>query len=300
MKWGVPTTYAGLDWAKAVKENLEDHATLVRALSRFAWSVPANTKTGVNTLKGVLGFTIGTSGMETNPPPVTGSTWIGPEAISPVKTAGAAPHPEDSRALRLMFCAAAGVPETMLFGNADVGNLATAKTLDRPTELMMMDRQDTWKGVLKDIIEYVVKRMREIQDVEDIRGLSAFSDLEIKIDVDFPDIMTHELNLLMEALVQAHGTGRLHPELLSRLIMEALGADDIDEEMAKIREMDKENAEKEEQPFDQQMAMGQTPNGQWPPGRTPGRPAPRESREIELSRLLRQVASDYEEYVNGH
>ena len=45
---------------------------------------------------------------------------------------------------------------TILSGDLDQGNLATAKTLDRPTELAMMDRQQLWADIFQRLINYQI------------------------------------------------------------------------------------------------------------------------------------------------
>ena len=54
--------------------------------------------------------------------------------IEAIKTAGATEGPERARELKLMLCSAFGLPETM-FGDAKVGNHATAHTLERTVDL---------------------------------------------------------------------------------------------------------------------------------------------------------------------
>jgi hypothetical protein len=54
-----------------------------------------------------------------------------------------------------MVAAATGMPE-FFFGDANVGNHATAKTLDRPTELKFLDRQTLWADIHQDILQYVI------------------------------------------------------------------------------------------------------------------------------------------------
>src|SRR5262249_3421154 len=56
----------------------------------------------------------------------------------------------------LMVAAAQNLPETF-YGDADVGNHATSKTLDRPTELAMKSRQTFWAGVYQAIFAYVLR-----------------------------------------------------------------------------------------------------------------------------------------------
>ena len=159
MLFGVPENYSALDWAKAVKEGFEDYASLRRALSRFAWTLTGAKGAGeVSSLKTKFGSTIASdTNYETNPPPTVGSMAImsGDRALNPIRTAGAQPPPDELRMLMLMIGAGVGLPETILTGNADVGNLATSKTLDRPTELKMRARQSLWEDVIESVLSYV-------------------------------------------------------------------------------------------------------------------------------------------------
>src|SRR6266704_6455450 len=139
MRFGVPEVYQALAWARSVKEDLEDYATIRRAQSKFAWRL--NTLGGKNAVaaaKTRLGSTVGlaTSAGETNPPPIAGSTFIQGEGanLEPIKTAGMTPSPDEARRLWLMVSAGTGIPETMLRVDGPVGNYATAKSLDRTTE----------------------------------------------------------------------------------------------------------------------------------------------------------------------
>ena len=54
-----------------------------------------------------------------------------------------------------MVAAATGLPESF-FGDVSVGTLATARSLDRPTELKFHSRQTLWADVLRDLLGYVI------------------------------------------------------------------------------------------------------------------------------------------------
>lgn len=257
MRFGVPEVYSALDWARAVREDLERYAVLRASLARFAWSL--STKggpAGVAAAKAKLGSTLGAPGSETNPPPVAGSMFISqnPDALKPIQTAGMAPSPDDGRRLGLMVSAGTGIPETMLFGDADVGNLATSKTLDRPTELKMIDRQTLWNDVWTDLLEYVCLQSArapsgalngvatitvdedgietlEVSETNEATG----KDVVFGIDVDFPPILERDVKDRIAAIVTAvtlddkRPAGTLDKRSAVALILSALGLDDIDE-----------------------------------------------------------------------
>lgn len=236
MRFGVPETYQALDWAKAYKDTLEDDATRSRGLAKFIWNL--TTKGGskaVAAAKTKLGTTQGTSSVETNPPPLVGSTFIGQEGVKmdPVRIAGAMPPADHARPMKLMVCAATGMPETF-FGDASVGSLATAKSLDRPTELKFIDRQELWKSVLQEILSYVVQVKTKTTE-------------RVKIDVSFPPILEHDIDATVSSWVKAATldgktpAGTVDKDTLSRALLSALGAQNIDEIMEKIA------AEEEEQ-----------------------------------------------------
>lgn len=234
MKFGVPETYSSLDWASAYKSFLEDWATISRALSKFAWNMTTpNGQRGVQAAKTKLNSLLnrGTGGTDGNPPPVVGSTFIGSNgnAMEPMKIGGANISAEDGRRLLLMVAAGTGYPETF-FGDASVGTLATAKSLDRPTELRMIDRRTVWSDVFKDILEFALSKSAP-------GGFT--TENKSKIDVDWPPLLEHDIKAAVDAIISA-GTldgkrlaGTVDIVTLTRLLLTALGYDDIDEELKK-------------------------------------------------------------------
>lgn len=244
MRFGVPDLYSAIDWARAVKEDLEDFATLRRALARYAWSLTVTGGgKGVAAAKKRLGTTISTDTAETNPPGSPGGTFISATGnkLEPLRTGAAGPNPEDFRRGWLMVAAGTGIPETILAGDANVGNLATAKTLDRPTELRMRERQGLWASAMRDILGYVVAQARSRPN-----GPLASPELvepverEIQINIDFPDLLERSATDRVEAVVRAatlgsqRDEGTLGDELLVRLLLQALGVDDVDKEIVQI------------------------------------------------------------------
>ena len=250
MRYGVPETYSALDWAVAVREDLERFATIRRAQAQFAARVTtAGGRRGVAASKARLATTAG-SAPETNPPPIAGSTFIGAQGAAeyePIRLAGAAPHPDDARRLGLMVSAGLGIPETILFGNADAGNLATARTLDRPTELRMRARQQLWRDTILDLLDYVIgwavsapkgalrtlgrvtmtpAGQREIVWRTDRKTGEPIDPTPV---VTFPEILERDTKARVDALAVAR---TMLPEsaqrTVARLVLAALDVDDID------------------------------------------------------------------------
>jgi hypothetical protein len=258
MRFGVPEVYSALDWAKAVKTDLERYATLRAALARYAHKITTTGgSAGVAAAKAKLGTTLGAGGSETNPPPVTASTFVSTagQTLEPYNTRNTLPNPDEAKRLGLMVAAGTGIPETILFGDADVGNLATAKTLDRPTELKMLDRQTLWADVLKDLLGFVVEQaarrangtlggvvtVTDDPDDASVVTLSVAGEdgkpASVQFQIVFPEILERSVTERVEAVVAAttlgssQGTpaGTLQPRQTIALLLQALGVDDIDE-----------------------------------------------------------------------
>jgi len=259
-KFGVSEIYQAIDWARAYKEFLEDVASLMRAYSRFAWKrVTKGGKKAVAAERAKMATTLASGGTssssETNPPPVTGAMAIMGEGtdLQPMQVRGASISPDDGRRLLLMVAAAVGLPETY-FGDVSVGTFATAKTMDRPTELAMKERQTMWTDVIRAIINYVALQAAKYNT--DVRALCAVqkevdngeveeeiiwnSGVNTMLDIDFPPILEKDIQASVQAIVTAltlNGqeiNSLFPPEIAVRLILSAFAQDDIDEIMAEI------------------------------------------------------------------
>lgn len=249
-KFGISEIYSAIDWSKAYKTFLENWSTIVAAYARFAFKVTTTGgKPAVQAATKRLSTTASTTSGENNPKPTTASTFVSQEgtSIDPIRTAGATTSADDGRRLLLMVCAAFGLPETF-FGDVSVGTLATAESLDRPTELMIANRQVLWIDIYHDILAYVLD-----QAVLAIDGpLRAFADISVNeygdqvvifdkdtidthIDIDFPGIVEVSTKDKIGAIVSGATFDGKTPSILNdkrmlaRMILQELGENDIDE-----------------------------------------------------------------------
>lgn len=257
--FGVPETYAAQDWARAYKESLEDDSTRSRALARFALilSTPGG-KRGVAAAKSKLGTTYAQSDLagDTNPPPLAGSTFIGGENVDlkAMSVGGAMPPADHSRPLRVMTAAGVGLSD-VFFGDPDQGNLATATTLDRPTELQFSERRGLWRDTFADLIQFVIDRaatapsgpLRSWAGTVSSDGVVELRDdpatgepPDRHVDLDWPDLLEADVTKRVGAIVSAATldgktpAGTIPAETVSRLLLSALGVDDLDEELGKL------------------------------------------------------------------
>lgn len=255
-KFGVSEVYSAIDWARAYKEFLEDVASLMRAYSRFAWKrITKGGKKAIAAEKAKLATTLATGGTstETNPPPVTGAMALLGEGtdLQPMQVRGAAISADDGRRFLLGVAAGVDLPETY-FGDVSVGTLATAKAMDRPTELSMRERQTMWTDVFRRIFGFMLLqavKAGQLTDLAKIQKIEDGDEIEERIiwkegvsailDIDFPPILERDVQAAVQAVVTAltlngQQLTLLDEELATRLILKALAEDDIDEIMTQL------------------------------------------------------------------
>jgi hypothetical protein len=254
MDFGIPETYAAIDWARAYKSALEDYKKTISSLATWAWKMKRGGGTNqLNAAAAKLGTTFGTndSWTEENPTPVKGAAfaYTGDMDMRAIDVSKAAIDPDGFRRLLLMAASAMGMPE-IYYGAAE-GNFATAKSMDRPTELQFLDRQRMWAEVFTDVIGIAVEAaamapkndMVKSDGYDETNGLmklkakdenGKISDIELEIDVDFPPILQVDVQAWMQALVtfttqngQAIQALQDGPTLY-RMALTALGVDDVE------------------------------------------------------------------------
>lgn len=273
MRFGVPETYQAIDWAKSYKNFLTDWAGLTHALTKFAWKV--NVKGGQDKVTALAEDFARAPASAEQPQSnrrTGGAGWVQNDAVdlSAMPKAGATMSAEDGRRLLLMVAAAVGLPETF-FGDVSVGTLATATSLDRPTELRFKRRQSLWKGVITAILSFVVDKAIEApnndlpgdfqppaeDDGQDLGrwalappdepepGQPLPEEGDRTIDVTFPPILERDVAAAVTAIVSAvtlNGSPVndtiITPEQASRLILEAAGIDDVDDWLKDIFPVD--------------------------------------------------------------
>lgn len=306
-KWhfGCPPVYAIVDWMRAITHFLEDWASIQRALARFAWNI--ETEGGAPAIAGLktaLATTLASDGqqIETNPPPVSGSAFItGPgNKLTPVKTAGAQTGPEECRRLCLMVCAGSGMPETMVYGDASTGSLATATSLDRPTELMFLHEQEMWRQILQKIYGYAIFRsgaapkgkLRESAKKKAAAKATGdqMEDQEITIDVKFPAVLEHDIPQRIGAIVDSMTLGSAQGTVVGvdertgvGLLLAELGVEDVNAVLEEMYpeadyEPNRQKQQDEQDAKDQanqqvankhQLAIAKAQGANAPPGNAP-------------------------------
>ena len=158
--FGAPVIYPAIDWAKAARRYLEACATVAASHAQIAMTL--STKGGQQALAGVkqqLESTVGPQAQvwDTNPTPVNASIFAsGPGTkLEAFHARGQGLDPSEVKQFATMAAICMDVPPTFL-GDLDTANLATATTLDRPTELAFKHKQEAWREFLTKIILFAL------------------------------------------------------------------------------------------------------------------------------------------------
>lgn len=240
-KFGIGDAYAAMQWARAYKEFLEDWARLMKALSRFAWRL-SSTASPKARLAGAKARMLASPEQTPADASKAGATAaLGPEyTLEAIPKTGATLDSESGKPLAAMIAAALGVPVTMLLGDPGItGARAVAESLDTPTELEMGLRRTLWGDSLRQLLDYVVDQAVKAPRgplkgtvARDDFGREAVvltGDTERTLDIVWPDLTDASVTDKVAAVVSADGTSKMPPETTARLLLEALGVEDVDE-----------------------------------------------------------------------
>lgn len=158
--FGCPRVYPALDWCKEARKFLEAFASVWQALHQIA--IIIQTKGGQQAIEGIKQQTQTTVGpqsslWDTQPTAVPGSTFAsGPgttyEAFN-MKDAGG--DPGRVKEFRNMVACCLEIPPTWL-SDLETSNMSTAMTLNRPTELGFLLKQEEWQEDLVVLARYAL------------------------------------------------------------------------------------------------------------------------------------------------
>lgn len=237
---GIPDSYAAINWVRAYKEFLEQWATLMKSLAKFAWKLTTEGKNKAQA-KAALAQA-GTSRAVTGDANSVGGTALLPmdATLEAIPKSGATIDAASGRPLAMMVAAGLSVPVTMLLNDpGQTGARATAETLDYPTGLTFGDRREMWSAQRQRTAQYVIAEsvrapsgaLKGKIDWDDATGTEVVTlagDTDDTVDIVWPDLDDVEAKELIDGIVAANQTGTLPPELVLRHLLLAMGVRDID------------------------------------------------------------------------
>jgi hypothetical protein len=239
---GVPDAFAGVAWARHYKEFLEQWATLMRALARYAWQ----TKTRGDRAKQVAAKVAAAPATDYrggNPAGVGATAVTDPNTtLEAIPKTGATIDADSGRPLAAMVASALEVPVTMLLGDPGVtGARATAATLDQPTELAMNLRRALWSEFMTDVLNHVIDwairapkgSLKGTQQRDGNRIVAELPDNDDRtIDISWPEFESLPVDVLVKAIAEA--SVWLPPLTVARLVGTALKIENLDEVLADL------------------------------------------------------------------
>lgn len=244
-QFGIGDVYAALDWARMQRDFLVDWATLVKALSQFAFRASTRGSKSQRLREKLARIPHGNPALGNEN--AVGATFVGDEntTLEAIPKTGATIDSESGKPLATMIAAALGVPVTMLLSDpGQTGARAVAETLDKPTRLEMENRRGIWSEAYRTLLEYVVREavrapQGPLQGTLRRDPYSGQLDYELSgnntsltLDIEWPTLEDTPLDVVVDAIVAADSTGRFPPEQTLRLLLIALGVKDVDEVMA--------------------------------------------------------------------
>jgi len=247
-QYGIGDTFSIAPWARAYRDFLSDWAKLMRSLAQFAWKATADGKRAARARQALARVPAATA--PGNPGGAAASMVLGTgETLEAIPKSGATIDADSGRPLLAMIAAGLDVPVTMLSTDPGVtGARATAETLDEPMYLAMAARRDVWTAVYRDIAEYAIEQaIRAPQgplagaierDDWTQTDRAVLDGVTPTVLVDWPDLSTATVEESVNAIATADSTGKLPPATIARLLLTALGVDDIDTVMEELTDDD--------------------------------------------------------------
>lgn len=252
-KFGVPVLYRGVDWIRSHKNMAGDVATLVKALSKFAWTKKVKGgQAKINSLKDALSSKASLRDIQNS----SGQTHWENEGVEmkavDVKTGGVKIGEDGMRQMKLMVCAASGIFEHY-YGDPSTGNLATAKSMELPMVKKFTMFQQLWRDIYDALIQYVIDLKISVGELdgtveEDTKTQRIIYDTtrDRELDIDFPPILEADLKEKAEAYTKAKDGSLIGEDLAAEMFMLDANVNNVEEEL-EILQKEREIKKKEQE-----------------------------------------------------
>ena len=240
-EFGIGDTFPIAPYARGYRDFLNDWLKLMKSLSQFAWRGTAEGKRAQRARQALSRAQQGIPGNDGS----VGATYVSApgETLEAIPKTGATIDADSGRPLLAMIAAGLDVPVTMLSTDPGItGARSTAETLDEPMYRAMRARQDVWAAVFIDLAEYRIEQavragklpgtvVRDPWTQTDYAELSGDRPI---IHCDWPDLSTASVDDAVKAIKDADATGKIPPLVIARLLLTALGVEDIDDVLEEL------------------------------------------------------------------
>lgn len=229
---GVGDLWAALPWARSYGQFLSDWATLMKALSRIAFTVQTS------------GDRVRQAAARVAAAAETGSNvaMSATDQLQAVSTSGARFDADSGRPLAVMVAAATELPVTTLLGDPGAtGARAVAETVALESKAAFQVRQDLWRMLIKQVCGHVITSA-VLAPLGGLRGtiVRAGDRLTAQLPDDdastvvvaFPERDNTAALDQVRAIVAADQTQTIPPLAIARALCEALRIPDMDEVLA--------------------------------------------------------------------
>ena len=234
-EFGIGDTFSIAPYARGYRDFLNDWLKLMKSLSQFAWRGTAEGKRAQRARQALARAQQGVTGNDNS----VGATYVSApgEGLEAIPKTGATIDADSGRPILAMIAAGLDVPVTMLSTDPGItGARSTAETLDEPMYRAMRARQDVWAAVFIDLAEYRIEQAIRagklsgavIRDPWTQTDHAELSGDRPVINCDWPDLSTASVDDAVKAIKDADSTGKVPPLVIARLLLTALGVEDID------------------------------------------------------------------------
>ena len=239
-----------MDWSKAYRKFMEARASIVQALSQFAWE--GKVKGGsaaVTALRNQFRSNFAAGGdTETNPTPARGATLFTNQSLdmNPIKTdTGAANAQTDGNMLLGMAGAGVGIfPH--YYGAGEAFRLATATAMETPMLKEFESYQELWigeKGIYQQLFDFTCETYKVSED-------------KWFVDIDAPPIVQDDVPALIHAQLEAT---QAFPSIadadeFKKLVLTTLGINNPNEVLDALRKEEEERKKEREKTAEEELA----------------------------------------------
>lgn len=241
-KRGIPEVYCTLDWMNANSKISGDMASFINTQAQYAWKKKIKgSKAQVQRFRNRFAQNQDL----TNPSRLAGSTIMENDLVSneDIKLSPGSGQLFEigERRTLLKVCAGLGIMEHY-FGDPSTGNLATSKSMELPMLKKFEAKQKLWEAIYAEVVDYALdmnlfttsdKFFEYNEKTNRLSVIDGRDYVDRFFDIDFPPILEKDVQMLSTALSTALKNKMVPIETAQRIFMQALGVNNIDEELQK-------------------------------------------------------------------